>query len=1530
MTNVSCVRRALISSRFNPFSLLLCFLVFLLPAGGLHTSAHALDLLWTGAGTLPTVWDKTSAGASSNWRQYPSGGNTTFVDGDTVYFGLPTNTTSYTITIDPAMGSYPGAVRVSGMTVDGSGNFTITGRIDDTTGGTLVKNGSGILTFGAGGAVRFNTVQVNAGILVANRDSLTTAVSGAAMNVAVNGTGALQFNAVAAENYGFSGIVTGAGTGGVVKTGAGTLTLTGDSTYTGGTKISDGTLQLGNGGTAGSIIGNVLNNSRLLFDRTGTYAFEGTVSGSGSLVKNNTGTVILNTANTYSGGTTINAGTLQIGDGGTTGSITGDVLNNGTLAFNRAGTYVYSGTVTGTGAVEKSGAGTVVLTGDSSYGGGTTIKAGTLQLGNNGASGSIAGNVLSNGTLAFNRANTYKFDGVISGSGAVVKDGTNTVILTGTNAYGGLTTINGGTLQLGEGKAGGSIIGNVLNNGTLTFNRSDNDTYAGVVSGSGGIVKTGTGTMELTGNNTYRGPTTVQDGTLRGNIAANTDLVVTNPGIYRSGGSSRTLNSLNGTGRVDMESQNLTVLTGDFSQGTLVNTGNLIKNGNGTFTVGAATVAGLSLNSGHLTVANGKTLTVTGTATIGSGAILGVGAYPALDANRLDIDPNAILDICGCSVAGTVITTKTLIANPFGKHYVGGVEVTDSVTIDQILNNITVTYNNNKAGGTDVVIGNGGLIWFNTSPGVPGVAHGTFKVESVFEVIQVLNDRAAGTFVGLNGWDGKSLTKNGAGTLILSNTNNYSGGTTINAGTLQLGNGGATGSIVGNVVNNGILAFNRSNAYQFAGAISGSGAVVKNEANTVTLTADNTYTGGTVINAGTLQLGAGGATGSIRGNVLNNGTLAVNRTGQVALDGVISGTGNVSLTGGATVIMTADNTYSGGTTINAGTLQLGNGGATGSVQGDILNNGTLDFNRSGTYTYNGVVSGTGGLVTNGSGTVVLNGVSNYGGTTQINHGTLAIGDADHLGAAITGTNPVTVASGGTLAGYGRVGGMVTVQSGGVISPGGADGTRGTLTLDNGITFASGSTYRYDVGITQDLIRVSAGTVTIQAGALLDARASFSRSKEGDLLVIAAADTQFAPGSEFTLANSWAMQYDQEIRTDGYYLTYARMASPSSVADGPNMQEISDALDWAESNNIDFTGELEEALTDMINAPTREEATQRLRELSPAVLAGGLELAPMVSRQFSHSLDGMWRRQWQEEEQQSAANNSDNALALWNPQANRVRFWAEGTGAWNDHDSPNGDPGYTAKEWAGTVAGYRDFGASGNWKTGVALNVNRTKMDWKYGLGTSTGDSFAGALIVSLDPGPWFVTGNLTLGTTDISSRRRLPLAGLKASADYRTNWYGADARAGYRLQVHGWSLTPSAGARWYQYDSQRAAEKGAGTAGLIMSRDRRKVMELNTRLDVTRSWCFANGLIVRPHGFVAMAAELGDQLSSPTMNFVGAPAGMTSFNGYSARNSRLSAQAGLGVDVRMKDRWTVYGEYVGEFGSRHQRHGGRLGVGLAF
>ena len=190
--------------------------------------------------------------------------------------------------------------------------------------------------------------------------------------------------------------------------------------------------------------------------------------------------------------------------------------NNGVINFNQADSrYVFNPGTTGTGSVLQNSAGTTVVAGAMTHTGGTTINAGKLQIGNGGSSGSVSGDITDNATLSFNRQDAATYAGIISGTGNLLNEGSGTTILTGTNLYTGGTMVTAGTLQFGDGGTTGSVLGNIVNNGTVAFNRSDSFTYANVISGTGNLIKNGTGDLSIVGNNVYTGNTTVRAGTLQ-------------------------------------------------------------------------------------------------------------------------------------------------------------------------------------------------------------------------------------------------------------------------------------------------------------------------------------------------------------------------------------------------------------------------------------------------------------------------------------------------------------------------------------------------------------------------------------------------------------------------------------------------------------------------------------------------------------------------------------------------------------------------------------------------------------------------------------------------------------------------------------------------------------------------------------------------------------------------------------------------------------------------------------------------------
>ena len=336
------------------------------------------------------------------------------------------------------------------------------------------------------------------------------------VNTAINLPGTVTPSNVQFSNnnlaYSISGLGKISGNTALILSGSGRVALNTNNDYTGGTYVNGGTLQLGSGGTTGSIAGSVANNALLVFNRSDSPTFSGVISGPGAVTQSGSGMLTLVGNDTYTGLTTVSTGTLQLGGGGSTGSLAGNILNNSTVVFNRADAPVYAGSISGNGSLVQQGAGTTILTGNSTYSGGTVINNGALQVGNGGAVGSITGAVLNNGTLIFSRSDNPVFAGTINGSGSLVQQGAGNLILTGNSSFTGGTSISSGTLQLGNGGSSGSIVGDVSIGSMLSINQSGNVLLAGTLTGPGGVSQIGSGVTTLSGTNAYYAGTTVTGG----------------------------------------------------------------------------------------------------------------------------------------------------------------------------------------------------------------------------------------------------------------------------------------------------------------------------------------------------------------------------------------------------------------------------------------------------------------------------------------------------------------------------------------------------------------------------------------------------------------------------------------------------------------------------------------------------------------------------------------------------------------------------------------------------------------------------------------------------------------------------------------------------------------------------------------------------------------------------------------------------------------------------------------------------------
>ena len=679
------------------------------------------------------------------------------------------------------------------------------------------------------------------------------------------------------------------------------------------------------------------------------------------------GTQSFNTIEFLTSGYTLQAGVsgqLNLGAGGRLWAEGDDII------------VTVAAPIIGTGALTKIGEGTIVLSGINTYQGGTIIQAGTLEISSDANLGDAAGSITFAGgeleatttltsarnvvlnaqaTISVEEASTLTLTGTLSGTAGLVFGG-GKLVLSGTNTYQGATIIGSGTLSL---TGTGSIAGSSGVEANGVFDISGTMSGASIVSLSGtGSVALGAQTLSITNG----------AGAFSGTIGGSGGLTVS--------GGTQALSGVNGfTGETRIEGGTL-ALTGtgsiEFSSGVVAD---------GTFDISGVSGGGTSVQtlSGTGSVVLGaNVLTLTAAAGDFQGGISGTGGLTLAGGTQTLSGTNTY------SGTTTVAAGTTLVAASSGAMSGGPVALEGTLQLDAP----SATIGGLSGGGT--VLAPGGSISLTIAP-----ASGTTSVFS-----GMLTSAPSATL---------GLVVNGPGTQVLASDLIYGGGTTILQGTLQLGNGGASGSIQGYVVNNGTLAFNRTGTVTFEGDISGTGALTQMGPGTLVLTGENSYTGNTTIAAGTLQVGDGGTQGSLQGNVVNNGALVFNRSGTVTFAGDISGTGALTQMGPGTLVLTGENSYTGNTTIPAGTLQVGDGGTRGSLQGNVVNNGALVFNRSGTVTFAGDISGTGALTQMGPGTLVLTGTSSYSGGTSVRTGTLVLGTS-----TAAGTGAIAMSDGTTL------------------------------------------------------------------------------------------------------------------------------------------------------------------------------------------------------------------------------------------------------------------------------------------------------------------------------------------------------------------------------------------------------------------------------------------------------------------------------------------------------------------------------------
>ena len=852
------------------------------------------------------------------------------------------------------------------------------------------------------------------------------------------------------------------------------------------------------------------------------------ISGGGGLVQNGAGTLILTGSNSYNGTTRINAGTLQIGAGGTSGEIGSStaVTVNGTLAFNRSDAITVSNTINGSGSLLQAGSGAVALTGANSYSGSTTITAGTLSIGAGGTAGTLgSGNVTITGPglLDFNRSDTLDVANAISGNGTLRQSGSGTLQLSGSSTNTGAVAATSGTILFSGADALSSSISQLsANNATLSL-----------ADGTARTTTISTGDLSL------------DTGTFVFDIGATSDRLTLSSGSATMSGTNTV--KLNFLSQISAPGS-WTLLSAASGLG---GTWNLSDSFTGVVQSGFS----FSLSSN----ATALTLTAAASAT---------DAYWKGNLSGNWSETSGGVSNWTSNAAGT-----TPLANPPGDSsdvYFsanGSSNLTTTLGGDLTVKTVSISDPNG------VTIQAGNTLTANSS------SFAAFNI-SAASGTTTINATLAGANAGLN--------KAGGGTLVLGGSNSYGGGTTLSAGTLTIHSDAALGATSGAIsvsagagnstsllagtdgislnanrsltLSSGTLVLDSgSHAITVSGNIAGAGTLAKSGSGSATLAGTNTFSGGLFVNSGTLAVSGGSAlsttgtvtlanTAGVEFSVLGSetigslqgggstggqvsvasgqtltvaesgsvtfagaidaaGTFAMGGSGNLTLSNAVSGNGGLAVTGPGTLLLTSNNTLSGSVSIQSGTLRVGSAGTSGDLgSASVTNNGTLVFNRSNSISVSNVISGSGAVVQSGSGTLVLSGNNSFNGIVTLSAGTVQMDSSSALGSG--GTISFT---GGTLV-YGS--GISTDLSARLGSA--SSQTIQINTGANSVEFASGfggaGSTLTKTGSGQLLLSGSnayTGLTTVSAGNLRISNASGLGSTAAGTVVASGASLEFA-------------------------------------------------------------------------------------------------------------------------------------------------------------------------------------------------------------------------------------------------------------------------------------------------------------------------------------------------------------------------------------------------------------------------------------
>jgi len=958
---------------------------------------------------------------------------------------------------------------------------------------------------------------------------------------AVTDNGQLEFFRTDITPLVISNTITG--TGGIQQNGSGMVELSGNNSYSGVTEIFNGTLIAGSANAFGGASGK----SQLQFPYQGTVDLNGFNVTVGSLS---------GTATT--GGINLGANTLTLNDTSADTTLAAPITGTGgSMVFGQAG-IILEGNNTYTGSTTITN-GFVLVANSTGYGLGTgalSISAGAaLDIGAESTAGFINnGPITDNGAINFNRSDQPTYSNVISGTGSITTNGGG-IILTGANTYAGssnfaagtsildnatgsatgtglIAIASGATLQIGNNDANGSVgTGITINDqGTLTFDRTDNPTSDVTITGTGGLSMVGTGNVTLFQNNNYSGPTLIENGQF---TAGSTT-------AFGNGYSNLTILS---NGRLNMTGFDLYFgsLTGDASAVITTGAGRLTIGGNFLDTLYAGTITG----AGSLNVVPLGTLEFsganlyTGTTTINANAALVLDDGGSIVSNATGAGTLEFNHDDNITYSGTLGGTLTVEQEGPGTTTLSGNNVGFSGTFN--LNNGTL-----QAGGTDA-FGSG-------SESINIYESATLDLGNNIVVASQLGS-AIGTYINigsgtlqLQGGAGNTIgsTISGTGVIALNGTgtttleadnSSFTGTFDVYGGTLAtpaanaLGNGGASLFIDGNAIldlsgvdqslaqissSGGTMTIDLDSANLTLtgnannliwGSVIGNGSLILNGTGTTSFWGTSTYSGATMLNAGTLSDASANslspnsdlfvASGAVLAPTASEVVGSLQSTGSGGLivipasssltsmgldyatdfQGVISGSGEF-IVGGGVQGLSGNNTYTGGTLVTGGgELFVGSNSALGA--GTVTFDSGTEFSPSVNVTLsNNIVLENGESLDNDDGginnmtlTGVISQTGGSGGFTWCTPGTLTLTGANTFTGTVDMREGTLVLGNNTAAG---VGGTIILDTSTALN------VMSGVTVSNPISFTGGPAVLTGSGTINSYILAGSSTVIAPA------------------------------------------------------------------------------------------------------------------------------------------------------------------------------------------------------------------------------------------------------------------------------------------------------------------------------------------------------------------------------------------------------------------------------------------------------------------